>query len=453
MAEFTITEVCAATGGTLCNSANQQQFRGICTDTRTVRPGDLFVALRGERFDGHDFIAQAIKQGATGVLIDRTDRDVTVEGAVILVGDTLQALQKLATFHRRRFTIPIIAITGSNGKTTTKDITAAVLASRFRVLKTEGNFNNEIGLPLTLLKLTDAHEVAVIEMGMRDLGEIDELTRIGEPTAGIITNVGETHIELLGSLGNIAKAKGELVEAIGEAGFVVLNGDDPYVREMRHKAKGKVICYGIEPKCHVRATQIRTEGLATSLVCCCFGKEFPVVLPAIGRHNVYNALAAIAAGWELGLTIEEIQAGLLAFQPSSMRQHIEKIGEYIVINDAYNASPLSMASALDTLQQVAQGRAVAVLGDMLELGDIATMAHRRIGQTAAASGVELVITVGPLARHIAEAASEAGVPKAVACDDHEQAWQQLSHLLKPGDTILVKGSRGMKMEQIVKMFG
>ena len=453
MAEFTVSEVCSATNGQISNNTDCRQFTGVCTDTRRIKPGNLFVALAGERFDGHEFVEQAITQGAAGILVQRAAVVSSSTAAIITVADTRQALQNLATFHRRRFDVPVIAITGSNGKTTTKDLTAAVLASRFSVLKTEANFNNEIGLPLTLLNLTCDHQAAVVEMGMRGLGEIAELARIAEPTAGIVTNVGETHMELLGSLDNIALAKSELVTAIPTCGFIMLNGDDPYVQAMNSKANGKVIFYGLQADCHVRATDIVVTDQQTAFVCHCHGRKFPVLLPAIGRHNVYNALAAIGAGWELGLTADEITAGILTFQAGTMRQQIQCIGSYTVINDAYNASPLSMASALDTLRQVARGRMVAVLGDMLELGNVAVDAHRRIGKLAAEQGVQLVITVGSLAKNIAEAARESGVDHVAACDNHQQAVQALHTYLQPGDTVLIKGSRGMKMEQLVNMLG
>lgn len=453
MAEFSTSEVCSSTEGQIIKSDGNVLFSGICTDTRSVKAGDLFIALQGDQFDGHDFAAQALLNGAAGVVVQRSDLCGLGEGTVFLVKDTRKALQNLAAFHRRRFQLPVIAITGSNGKTTTKDLTASVLASRFHVLKTEGNFNNEIGLPLTLLNLTEDHDVAVVEMGMRGLGEIAELAQIGEPTAGIITNVGETHMELLGSLENIATAKSELVSAIPQSGFVLLNDDDPYVKDMKRKALCRVISYGMNPNCHIQASEITLTNHQTRFICRCFDQVFPVILPAVGKHNVYNALAAIGAGWEMGLKAEEITKGLLYFQASSMRQHIEQIREYTLINDAYNASPLSMASALDTLQQVAQGRTVAVLGDMLELGDVAVDAHRRIGRLAAERGIQVVVSVGRLARYISEAAKEAGVQQVIHCENHQQATDELNRILRPGDTVLIKGSRGMKMEQLVKMIG
>ncbi len=453
MADFTVAEVCTATKGLSRGGMEGARFQGVCTDTRTVQPGNLFIALTGERFDGHEFIRQAIEKGAAGVVISKQVVALPEGIAVIVVENTLKALQDLAQFHRRRFQIPVIVITGSNGKTTTKDLTAAILASKLRVLKTEANFNNEIGLPRTLLNMTSEHQVAVVEMGMRGPGEIDELAKIAEPTAGIVTNVGETHIELLGSLDNIAAAKAELVEAVPPEGFVALNADNKYVQAMSSKASGRVILYGMNEPCQVQAYQIETEGLQTSFMCRCHGVTFPLSLPMVGLHNVYNTLAAVAVAWELGLRADDIQMGLAHFQPSSMRQQIERVGEYVIINDAYNASPLSMAGAIATLQQVAAGRSIAVLGDMLELGEVAVEAHRRIGQTAGQCGVDAVVTVGPLAAHIAAAAREAGVKETLSYQKHDEAGAALQRILQPGDTILLKGSRGMKMEKILEMLG
>lgn len=451
MAIFTIEEVCTASGGKI-TSAACSTFTGISTDTRAIKQGDLFVALAGERFDGHNFIQNAVDQGATGVVIHRPEIQVPAAITVIVVNDTLKALQDLACYHRQRFDIPVIAITGSNGKTTTKDMTAAVLSSRLKVLKTQANFNNEIGLPLTLLNLTGEHEVAVVEMGMRGKREIEELTKIALPNMGIVTNVGETHIELLGSIDNIASAKAELVEAIDASGTVILNADNPYVYAMQEKTSARVRMYGLGDRAQVRADQIETDGQFTTFLCFTPLGNFCANLPAIGKHNVYNALAAISAGIELGLTLTDIRAGLLAFAPSAMRQHVEKIGDFTVINDAYNASPLSMRSAIDTMMEIATGRTIAVLGDMLELGSIAIEAHRQIGLYLAERGVSAVVTVGHLAGEVANAARYNNIKDVICCDNHEEAWQALQRILQPGDTVLVKGSRGMKMEKLVELF-
>lgn len=455
MADFSLTEVLKATGGRLAGTFGGKLFKGVSTDTRTIQSGSLFIALAGERFDGHEFAAQAAAKGAAGVIVSRPV-DVPAGIAVIEVQNTRTALQDLARFHRQRYTIPVVAITGSNGKTTTKDMVAAVLASRFNVLKTEANFNNEIGLPLTLLKLAPSHDVAVVEMGMRARGEIQELTKIALPTVGVVTNVGETHLELLGSIENIAAAKAELVEAIAQDDLVVLNADDPRVCAMQQKTQGRVVLYGMNKGAFVWADNIRTGEageLITEFDCCSPRGSFHVVLPTIGLHNVYNALAAIAVGWELGLKPREIRAGIGLYVPGAMRLEVQKYAKYTVINDVYNASPLSMAAALSVLQNIAKGgRQIAVLGDMLELGDAAVDAHRRIGRQAAEQGVAIVLTVGELAKHVAAAAGDHGVKLTYAFSGHTEAIEALQNLLKPGDSILLKGSRGMKMENMLAAF-
>jgi UDP-N-acetylmuramoyl-tripeptide--D-alanyl-D-alanine ligase len=452
MAEFTVAQALEATGGSLLGPARRPAFSGVSTDTRTIKRGNLFIALKGEKFDGHDFILRAVENGAAGVVVSSRDVYVPDKIAAILVADTLAALQDLARCHRRRFTLPVVGITGSNGKTTTKDMTAAVLSGRWRVLKTEANYNNDIGLPLTILGLTADHQAAVVEMGMRARGEIGRLAAIAAPTVAVVTNVGETHIEILGSLENIAAAKGELVEATPADGLVALNADIPLVKDMQAKTAARCVLYGLGPDAAVRAADILPGDRDTTFQCVWPGGRFPVTVPAVGRHNVYNALAALAVGLELGLGPDEVRAGIATFQTGAMRLAIETIGPYTVINDAYNASPLSMQAAIDTLAMVAVGRKVAVLGDMLELGEMAEAAHRRVGEQLADTGVQVVVTVGEAAAHIASAALDGGVRVAVACPGHDEASEALRKLLRPGDTVLVKGSRGMKMEKMLQVF-
>lgn len=451
MAGFTVEEVCLATKGTLNVSAQPKGFTGVSTDTRTVQKGDLFIPLIGENFDGHEFIQQAIEKGASGVVFSHKDMALPQQITAIFVTDTLLALQDLARFHRQRFTIPVVAITGSNGKTTTKDMAAAVLSNQFHVLKTEANYNNEIGLPLTLLQLTQEHEVAVVEMGMRGKGQIRQLANIALPTIAIITNVGETHLELLGSMEEIAAAKAELLEVIPGNGVSILNGDNVYVREKAKEAKCRIVFFGLQEG-DIRADNIHINAQSIDFVCHTNNDAFTVDIPTTGKHNVYNALAAIALGMELGMNADSISSGFRAFNASPMRLHIERFGDYLVVNDAYNASPMSMAAAIDTMLEVAKGRKVAVLGDMLELGPIAVSAHEAIGEKLAQCGIEIVVTVGELAASIANKASSCGINQVVGCSDHEQAQAELKKLLMPGDTILIKGSRGMKMEKIINMF-
>lgn len=451
MAEFSVDETMAATEGVLRQQGNCQQFTGISTDTRTIVAGNLFVALVGEKFDGHNFISQAVEKGAAGVLVSK-EVQVPEKVAVFKVENTLAGLQQLAAFHRRRFSIPVIAITGSNGKTTTKDMTAAVLSSRFSILKTQANYNNEIGLSLTLLGLMPEHQAAVVEMGMRGRGEIGQLAHIAKPTIAAVTNVGETHLELLGSIENIAAAKAELVEAIEPDGLIILNKDNDYVYGMRHKAKGSVIFYGIQSDADVKASDIVSSETGVSFTCACKEGTFSLFLPVPGKHNVYNALAAVAVGITLGLTKDEIVSGLESLTLSGMRLSVSRVDQYTVINDAYNASPMSMQAALEALRDVAARRKIAVLGDMLELGDIAVEAHRNIGKLIVKEKIDVLVTLGKLAGHIAAAAIEYGAPEVIACDSHEAAKAALKRTLEEGDTILIKGSRGMRMEKILEMF-
>lgn len=450
MATFTIEEICQATGAKICSRDKTQVFTGIATDSRKILPGNLFVALHGENFDGHGFVEQAVEQGAAGVLVDR-EVDLSA-GSVLQCDDTLTALQDIAAFHRRRFEIPVIAVTGSNGKTTTKDMLAAILSQKFQVVKTPGNFNNEIGLPLTLLQLNDETEVAVVECGMRGRGQITALAQIARPTAGIVTTVGETHLELLGSLENIAAAKAELVEAIDENGFVVLNSDNSYVAAMKDVASCPVITFGLQSQAMVRAENWTSSAQGITFDCITEAGKFHVDVPVLGDHNVMNALAAIAVGKRMGLTAGEIVRGLAHFIPSAMRMAVEQAGPYQVINDAYNASPASMKSALETLQRLPGGRKVAVLGDMLELGEHTADAHRRVGEVAAGA-VDFLVTYGDLGRFIAEGAKTAGLSQVFPCDSHAAAIRILKENLLQTDLILVKGSRGMKMEKIIAALG
>ncbi|HMM20352.1 MAG TPA: UDP-N-acetylmuramoyl-tripeptide--D-alanyl-D-alanine ligase [Selenomonadales bacterium] len=452
MAEFTLHDILTATGGNLIGQEFQKSFTGVSTDTRTLRAGNLFLALKGENFDGHDYLVRAVDSGAAGVIIGKKDVYVPERTTAVLVDDPLLAFQQLARFHRRRFSIPVVAITGSNGKTTTKDMIAAVLSSRLKVLKTQANYNNDVGLPLTLLNLNRQHQAAVVEMGMRAQGEIRRLAEVALPTMAVITNVGETHMEILGSLENIAAAKGELVEAVGKDGLVVLNADNPLVRAMAKRTSARVTFFGFARDASVRAENLVVSERQIAFDCVSPQGVFPVAVPAPGKHNAYNALAAVAVGLEMGLTPAEINAGMGTFLPSGMRLNVEIFGDYTVINDAYNASPMSMAAAAEALASIAKGRKVAVLGDMLELGDVAVEAHRRVGKKLAEEGIQVVVTVGELARHIAKAALDSGVDVTVACQTHDEAQEALRKLMRPGDTILIKGSRGMKMETVLTLF-
>lgn len=456
MAKFTLDEIVSSVKGKVLEKV-KTEFSDIVTDTRKLAEGVLFVALKGERFNGETFAKEAIEKGAAGVLVSSGyEYAESLGGTVIQAeGDTQTAYQQIAAFWRRKFDIPVITITGSNGKTTTKDLTASVLGAKFNVLKTQANFNNEIGLPLTLLNMQESHDVAVVEIGMRGLGQIAALAPVAGPNIGIVTNVGETHMELLGSMENIAKAKGELVEAIPSGGTVILNNDNPYVAKMAEKCQPdvKVVTFGIEENADIKASDIENLGRETKFKCTLSkngeAKEF--VLPMAGRHNVYNSLAAIAAGVVLGLSYEEIAKGLGQLEMSKMRFEYKQVGEYTVINDAYNASPMSMEAALNTIGEVATGRTVAVLGDMLELGENEVELHRNVGRKVPSSGISLLIAYGKLGKHIAEGAREKGMTEVLEALSHEEAAELLHKNLKSGDTILFKASRGMKLEKIIDL--
>lgn len=459
MPAFDLEEVLKATGAKVVNGA-AKAFSDVVTDTRKIAEKVLFVALKGERFNGEDFAAEALKKGAAGVLVGKDCSQANLEaaekeqGAVLQVEDTLAAYQQIAQLHRLKFDLPVVAITGSNGKTTTKDLTAAVLSARGPVQKTQANFNNEIGLPLTLLGIEEKHTAAVVEIGMRGLHQIEALAPLAAPTVGIVTNVGETHMELLGSLENIARAKAELVEAIPAGGTVILNNDNPYVAGMKDKAQEgvKVITFGIEQPADVKAEAIRTENGQTIFMVEYGNERHEYILPMVGRHNVENALAAISAGFALGMKAEEIREGLLNLEATKMRFECQEVGPWHVVNDAYNASPMSMKAAIETLSElVKEGRKIAVMGDMLELGEVEEEAHRQVGFELAAHGFNAVVTRGRLGALIAEGAKEKGIAEAYTCASHEEAAAKLKGILQPGDTVLFKGSRGMQMEKIIDL--
>lgn len=446
------------TGGRLVR-AGRGPVRGASVDSRRVRPGDLFVAVRGERVDGHDFVAEAFRRGAVAALVSREVEAAGEagaageQGALIRVDDTVAALGRLAAYHRQRLDVTVVAVTGSVGKTTTKDMIAAVLATAMPVLKSPGNYNTEIGLPLTLLELTPEHKAAVLEMGMRGAGQIRYLARIARPRIGCLTVVGETHLELLGSVENIARAKGELLEELPAGGAAVLNADDPWQRRLAPLTAARVVWYGFDPSAQVTAADVVTGGSSTTFTLRAdVGRPVAVqvTLPLPGRHHVLDALAAAAVGLLLGVPPEGIAGGLAATTLSAMRCQVTA-GAFTVIDDTYNASPASAKAALSALAEAGGARRVAVLADMLELGPRAVAGHREVGETAACCA-DLVVAVGDLARHIAAGALAAGLPpeRVIHCGSRAEALGVLERLVRPGDVVLVKGSRGMRMEEVAE---
>jgi UDP-N-acetylmuramoyl-tripeptide--D-alanyl-D-alanine ligase len=445
------------TQGKLISDTWQSSVKGVSTDTRTIKSGDLFVPIKGENFDGHNFLNDAIQKGAAGVFIEtgRVAPQLPNEQYfVIQVKDAKRAIGDFAKAYRARFNIPVIAITGSNGKTTVKEMVASILCQRYTVLKNEGNLNNDIGLPLTLFRLGKEHQVAVIELGMNALGEIRRLTEISQPSIGVVTNVAEAHLEFFKSLDEIATAKAELVESLSEKHIVVLNADDFRVAPLAKLTKAKVITFGIENKADFQATAVsfNQEKLGIEFQLITPQGKKSVFIPIIGTHHVYNALAASATAWNLIPDLELIAQGLENTKPAKMRMELVEINGIKVINDAYNSNPKSMQAALQTLAEFKTiGRKIAVLGTMRELGEIAIAAHQQIGTMVASLNLDFLVTVGELGHQIASGAKRAGMnPANVREFESNQAIAEfLVGIIKPGDLILIKASRKIKLDGLV----
>ncbi|MHB8157985.1 MAG: UDP-N-acetylmuramoyl-tripeptide--D-alanyl-D-alanine ligase [Desulfocucumaceae bacterium] len=437
----------------IISEVGQKTFNSVCTDSRSVKSGDLFFALRGQNSDGHNFVHKAIREGAGGIVADRYVEEMPPGIPIFIVRDTLGALQDLARHNRLRSGVPVVAVTGSSGKTTTKDLIFGVLSEKFCTLKTEGNYNNELGLPLTLLRLDESHQAAVVEMAMRGPGEIALLASIALPDGAVITNIGEAHFERLGSVDNIARAKGELLDNISGQGFAVLHGSSPYIKREALRCRGRVVFYGEGPEMDVYVCQVTPFDGGNNFKAVAGGREDNFFVPLPGRHNVINSLAAIATGLELGVWPAEIRKGLAGARLTSMRLEVSELNGVRIINDSYNANPSSARAALQALVEIAgkKCRKIAVLGDMLELGEKSEPGHREVGACAAEAGVDLLVVVGKMAKYIGEGALEAGVPSGGISHygSAREAALALKGRLIPGDVILVKGSRGMKMEEFI----
>jgi UDP-N-acetylmuramoyl-tripeptide--D-alanyl-D-alanine ligase len=430
---------------------------GVSIDSRTLESGEAFVAIRGHRQDGHAFVGEAIRRGAGAVVVTHLPAglDLPPEVGVVVVDNTTHALQRLGAFHRRRFTIPVVAITGSNGKTTTKELAALALGRRFSVLKATGSFNNQWGLPLTLLDLAPAHQAAVIELGMNAFGEIAALAQLAQPTIGVVTTIGPAHLEFLGSLEGVQKAKGELVQAIPPEGLVVLNADDPLVAALAGDARGRVVTYGRAADANVRVDDVTTSPAGVGFRVSAAGAIVEVRLTLQGAHNAWNAAAALAVALELGVPLAEAAAALGDASPIKGRLVWRGAGGVRILDDTYNANPASLRVALDVLRDARTvlppggGRAWVVLGDMLELGAASDAAHREAGARIAALPAAGLVTVGPAARLAAAAARLGGCPDVSTCETPEEAARQVAERMAPGDRVLIKGSRGMQLERAV----
>jgi UDP-N-acetylmuramoyl-tripeptide--D-alanyl-D-alanine ligase len=429
----------------------------VSTDTRGLQPGALFVALRGERRDGHAFVAEALRKGAVCALVETTHA-AALDGPLVCVADTLRALGDLAAWTRSREPLSVVAVTGSNGKTTTKEMIAAICAAarflppRTEVLKTEGNWNNLIGLPLTLLRLRGDEAVAVLEMGMNQPGEIARLTEIARPDYGVVVNVGMAHLEGVGSMAGVAAAKGELFEGMAPGGTIAVNGEDEWVCRIAAPFPGRKIFFGKGREvCAHEVVDLGVDGVGFQLHV--GGRAARVRLPLPGLHNVTNALAAAAIGRAMGLDIDVIAHGLAAVPTVPMRMQVSRLGNGVtVINDAYNANPSSVEAALRMLQNV-PGRVVVVLGDMRELGGESRRAHHEVGERAASLDVHQLVLLGEHAEAVAAGARGAGMKEAAVrvCSSHAEAARAVTSIWRSGDTVLVKGSRGMRMEDVVRL--
>ncbi len=459
--QFTCSEILEATGGRLARGDRETSFLSLSTDSRTLQKGEIFLTLKGEHFDGHDFVREVLAKGAAGAIVENGYLDSRVEESpeskpLIVVPETLRALGDIARFWREKFPVPVIGITGTNGKTSTKEMIALLLEDKYRVLKSPGTFNNLIGLPLSLLELEPSHDVVVLEMGTNMPGEIRRLTEIARPTVGLITNIGAAHLEGMGSLEVLAKEKGDLFQAIGQEGTVVVNQNDSRVSGLARKCSARKIRFGIDTKADVVIDRIEWRGVDGIRFRLLVGEDGTTVdFPIMGLQFVEAVAAATAVASLFGVKVDDIKRRLRRFKAPPMRMEITPLRGVNFINDAYNANPPSAEMALQALSRVVGGRrAFVVFGDMLELGDITRKAHRRVGRLIGTLKVSGMFLLGDHANEVAQGAIQAGVDSKIIriAKDHGEIVTGLKDLVQPGDWILVKGSRKMRMETVIDLF-
>ncbi len=447
---MTLANIAAACNGEFYGEEHEKgiTISSVSADSRKIEEGCLFIAIRGARADGHDFIPSVLKRGAVCCISEKILENPG--GAYIKVESSLEAVKKIAMFYRQQLAIPVVGVTGSVGKTSTKEMIASVLSKKFCTLKTDGNFNNELGLPLTIFRLRKEHEVAVLEMGISDFDEMHRLSEIAKPNVAVITNIGQCHLENLGNRTGVLKAKTEIFDFLAEDGSVVLNGDDDKLATVKKVGDRPVIYFGINEACGVYADNIENKGLKGVSCTIHFDESsFPVDIPIPGIHMVYNALAATAVGKVFHMDAEEIKAGIEEFEPVGGRVHIIERNGKSIIDDCYNANPVSMKAAIDVLKG-GKGRTVAILGDMGELGVNERELHAEVGRYCANAGIDVLLCAGSLSRDLAAAAALEKTDMEIHSFSAKEALiRVLPQLIKDGDTILVKASRFMGYEEIV----
>ncbi len=459
MIESSAKECVRVLEGELLSGTEDQRFRGVSIDTRTLKAGELFFCIQGPNFDGHRFIEDAVRKSAAGIIVSDADAPLPAANKaktpfMIRTRNTEVALQQLARVYRRRVPVRVVGVTGTNGKSTTKEMIAAIAETTFKTLKTRGNFNNHFGLPLSVLQMDPDQQAAVLEMGMSGPGEIRLLADIARPDIGVITNISEGHLEKLKTVRNVQAAKGELFESLDKDATAIVNADDPLVFELSRSLRARAITFGIDAAADVRATDIEpkpTGGFDFTVRL--FEERFPVILPFLGQCNIYNALAALATGHSLGIEPQTMCRGLAGTKLLAQRQEVLKHASRTIINDAYNANPRSMREALATLAGMpVAGRRFMVIGDMLELGELSANAHTELGRDIAKHPIDVLVTVGELASLAAEGAASEGMDKdrVLALETRHDAAEYLKKNTRSGDCLLIKGSRGAAMEEVIR---
>ncbi|MBI3325035.1 MAG: UDP-N-acetylmuramoyl-tripeptide--D-alanyl-D-alanine ligase [Candidatus Omnitrophica bacterium] len=447
MPTWTVGQLCEATGGTLLAGGAQAPVNGLSLDSRRIQPREAFLAIRGARFDAHHFIPEAVTRGASCVIVSQSPGNGS-EVPALLVKDTVQALGDIAAFHRRRFSVPVIAVTGSCGKTTTKELIAHLLSGSRSVVKTDGTQNNQIGLPLTLLGLRDEHEAAVVELGTNHPGEIAYLAGVARPTGAVITNVGPAHLEFFGSVQGILQEKLSLLDALPAGGWAVVPGDqlDVWLQARSRLRPGVgLVSFGTSQRCDVQGLDICRDGDGLSMQLRGVRGRFTIPLP--GSHNLENALAALACMQAMGISLESVRERLAGFVSLPLRSQVIRRNGLTIVNDCYNANPLSFARALEILRDLDVRRRVLIAGDMLELGTFSQAAHRSVGRLAAEHDVDLLLAVGGFAPEMAQGAAEAAGVQTIVCQDLDHLKSMLGSVIREGDGVLIKGSRKLRLER------